>query len=500
MIGVLILVAVLLLLLNGFFVLAEFAAVKVRPSRIEELVGQGNVKARMVRHVQQRLDEYLSVCQVGITFASIGLGFTGEPVFAELLGPALERVGLEHRSHEAAIGLSYVLVSFLHILLGELVPKSIAIRKPEGSALVTAIPLRIFYFIFYVPLVLLNGTANLILRLLRLPPRAREQGHTEDELRIILGSSQSVGLMSFRRLLLLENVFDLGEVRVRDAMRPRESVKVLRPGRAWEENFRTIRDTRLSRFPLVEDAAALPLGVIHVKDLLFEGPEKMAAADLRKLARPLHTASEDAPLENLLTDLMHGRGQMAIVLDREGRWSGVITFEDVIEEIIGTVEDEFEVEPPITLRDAITPGRIVLGIRAADLPDAITQALSRVAPGELPAPSGKIIQAVLDRERAMSTYLGQGLAIPHARLESISRPALIFSRSEEGVPISGQTERAHLLFILLTPSGAPRDQVRLLARIVGMMDSEYVVNRLRAAPTPEAVVEAIRAADPIALS
>lgn len=500
MIAVLILVAILLILLNAFFVLAEFAAVKVRPSRIEELAGQGHPNAKIVRHVQQHLDEYLSVCQVGITFSSIGLGFTGEPVFAALLEPLLQHVGMQDQAHKVAIGISYVLVSFLHILLGELVPKSIAIRKSEGSALWTAIPLRFFYFLFYLPLIILNSSANLILRILGIPPKTKEAGHTEDELRIILGSSQNVGLMSFRRLLLLENIFDLGDLKVRDAMVHREGVKVLRYGASWEENFKIIRDTRLSRFPLVDGTSALPLGIIHVKDLLFEGPEKMAAADLKKLARPIFTALEERPLENLMADLQHHRGQMAIVVSKEGKWTGAISFEDVIEEVVGKVEDEFESEPPIFISDAMSVGRIVLGIQASGLPEAIATALSKVPASELPVPSDRIVKGVVEREKAMSTYLGQGLAIPHTRLEGIPKPLLIFARSEEGVPIPGHTERAHLLFILVTPSGAPRDQVRLLARIVGLMDSDYVAERLRAAEAPEVVLETIRAADPIALS
>jgi len=195
--------AVLLLLLNAFFVLAEFAAVKTRTSRVRQLAAEGIARAKVVEHVQAHLDEYLSVCQVGITFASIGLGFVGEPAFATLLKKAL---GLHTAAaHTVAVSAAYVLVSALHIVLGELLPKSLAIRKPEGSALLTAGPLRFFHRLFWVPLVVLNGTTIGILKLFGVSRRVEESEHSEEELRIILADTQETGVLSFERLLLLEN-------------------------------------------------------------------------------------------------------------------------------------------------------------------------------------------------------------------------------------------------------------------------------------------------------
>jgi tellurite resistance protein TerC len=223
----------------------------------------------------------------------------------------------------------------------------------------------------------------------------------------------------------------------------------------------------------------------------------MATADLKKLARPYLTVVEDMPLENLLGDFQRQRGHLAVVKNAEGKWAGVISLEDIIEEIIGTIEDEFEAEPRIFMADALTPGRVVLGIDASSLEEAIGQVFGRVAATELPLPVDRIVKAVLERERAMSTYLGNGLAIPHARLEAIDKPVLLFARSDAGIPIKGREDKAHFLFILLTPSGSPRVQVRVLARICGLIDSEYVVERLRKAETHAAVVEAIRAAEPM---
>lgn len=501
MIVILLLCVVVLLLLNAFFVLAEFASVKVRPSRVEELIEDGDPRAPMVRHVLQHIDEYLSVCQLGITFASIGLGFAGKPAFATMALPLVQWAGAAapQVAQAAAITIAYFLVAFLHILLGELVPKAVAIRHPSGSALQVARALAFFRVIFFVPLKILNGCQNLILRMMGCSVQVRDDTHSEDELRIILERSQTTGLMPFRRLLLLENVFDIGEVKVRNAMRPRRDAHVLRLGASWEENFRTIAQSRLSRFPLVDGDTGKPIGIIHIKDLFLIGPEKMATADLRALARPIITTTEETPLENFWAELQHRRRHMAIVLNQEGQWTGVITMEDVIEEIVGAIEDEFAMEQPMFLADLLNQRRIALNVRAATPREAITQIIASSPASELPAPAEKILKLVLEREQAMSTYLGDGLATPHARLEGLAAPVLLFGRSDPGVPVGGKGEKAHLFFILLTPAENPRVQVRLLGRIAGLMSSEYVVERLREASTPQAVLEIIRAGDPIAL-
>lgn len=487
------LIAAALLLLNAFFVLAEFAAVKMRGTRVEELTRAGVPQAKLVGHVQSRLDEYLSVCQVGITFASIGLGFVGEPAFAALIMKAAG--ASEAVSHGLAVGIAYVLVSFLHILLGELVPKSLAIRRAERAALLTARPLTIFRILFYPPLILLNGSANLILRLFGIPPAGREKGHTEEELRILLGRSQSSGTISFRRLLLMENVFDLGDLFVRDAMRSRSAARVLRASASWEENLAVLRESRFSRYPLMEEGDERPVGIVHVKDLLYTGP-----GDLRKLARPYATAREDSPLEVLLADLQRRRSHMVIVVDGAGGWTGIVTFEDIIEEIIGTIEDEFEVDPPLFIADTLTPGRIVLGVEAPSLPEAVRAALAAVPDADLPLPRERIVEAVIERELKMTTYLGRGIAIPHARFDGIERPVMVIARSSRGIPLDHGEERARLLFILMTPVKVPRAQARLLARIGGLMDSEYVVERLMQVATPQEFLDTVRTGDPVALS
>ncbi len=486
------------LALNAFFVLAEFAAVKVRATRVEELAETGNRRARLLQLVLPKLDEYLSVCQVGITFASIGLGFVGEPAVAGLLLPLFARLGSwsETVAHSIAVIVAYLGVSFLHILLGELVPKSIAIRRAEDAALWTAPLLRVARILFYLPLVLLNGSANAILRLIGLR-YAEESEHTEEELRILLGRSQETGLLSFRQLLFIENVFDFGGLRARDVMRPREEVRVLRTGASWAENWRTIRESRFSRFPLLDADPDRPIGVIHVKDLLYRGTEAIDAAVLRSIVRPHLTAQPDDAVEGLLTQLQRRRPQVVLVHDAKGVWGGFLTFEDVIEEIVGSIEDEFEREPRAFLSDSMSVDRIVLDVEAPSVRDAIRRAIERLEPGTLPIPAPRVLSLLLAREEALSTYVGRGLCLPHARIEGLERPVVVFVRCRGGVPVDRGGERADLLFVLLTPIGLPRVHSRLLSRIAQLFDSEYVVERLRSAGKPEEILETIRAGEPV---
>lgn len=491
------LIAVLLLGLNGFFVLAEFAAVKMRPSRVEELIDDGVRGAKGVKHIHDHLDEYLSVCQLGITFASIGLGFVAEPAIVRLLEPIIEALGIAKHgtasafsSHGIAFTISYLLVSFLHILLGELVPKSAAIRMTDRASIWTAVPLRVFRILFYIPLKMLNASANLVLRAMGMGNFKNHEVHSEDELRILLNQSQTQGMMSFRRLLFLENVFDLGELRVKDAMRPRSQVRCLSTQESWEDILQTLRKYRFSRYPLLDADSQDPVGIVHFKDLLLDGSEN---PDLRRLQRPIITISENALLESLLAEMQKKRIHAALVRDSVGRWTGFLTLEDAIEEIIGTIRDEFEDEETIHLGDALQEDRVQLNIEAPNTVEAIRKTLDRMKPGSLPVSKEIIVKAIEERERIVETYLGNGLGMPHARVAGLSKPLVFVLRSKGGIAYRGTTERAHLLMVLLSPAGQPRVHQRLQAIIATIMDeSEYIPERLQSASSEAEVLEILR--------
>jgi CBS domain containing-hemolysin-like protein len=489
--------AVLLVILNGFFVLAEFAAVKMRPSRVRELMDDGTRGSVAANHVQEHLDEYLSVCQVGITFTSIGLGFVAEPAVVTLIEPVLNYTGLFPAadkvswitSHTVAFALSYMLVSYAHILVGELIPKSMAIRLTDKMSLLTAPPLRFFRTLFVLPLWFLNGSAAICLRFMGLGSSTHHDTHSEDELRILLNQSQSSGMMTFRRLLFLENVFDLGELLVRDAMRPKSQVRCMNTEDSWDENMQVARRYRFSRYPVL-DGATIPIGIVHLKDMLLMGDEN---TELKSLLRPVIIVEETTLLELLLAEMQKKRIHAALVKDSRGTWTGYLTLEDVIEEIVGTIRDEFEDEEPVHLGDALLEDRIHLDIEADSTIEAVRKALVRMKPESLPIPRDEVVRAVEERERLIETYLGRHLGMPHARLQGLQRAIVLVIRSEKGIPYRGTSERAHLLFVLLTPTGQPRVHQRLQAVIATLLDeSEFIPERLRTAQTAAEVLDILK--------
>ncbi len=490
-------VGIALLGVNFFFVLAEFALVRLRASRVAELHEAGDPRAEMVQKIQANLDEYLSVVQVGITGATLGIGLIIEDGIAgpiqKLIGASTPLMGF--LSH----ALGFFVATFLVIVTSELLPKSLAIRYAEPAALFCARPMLWCHRVFFPLLWLLTRSAQLLLRVMRLTKATEEEPHSEDELRIILDRSQSRGLLSFRRLLFLENVFDLGELRVKDAMRSRGAVRFLNLGLHWSDHVQFMRTWRFSRYPLFGDDPEKPLGIIHVKDLLF-AMDGEADPDLPALARPYLSTTGTVPLEQLLSEMQRRRIHVAIVFGAEGKWTGLISMEDIIEEIIGTITDEFESEEIVQLAEVCNPRRVVLEVDGSGMIPGIRRMLAAVPAGELPQGHEAIANAVIERERLAATYLGRGIAMPHARLTGLARPVLIFGRSTKGIPMEASAERAHLIFLLLTPAGQPRVHQRLQARIVSMLEnSEFVTDRLQEATTAEEIYDVIRTGEQAAL-
>jgi len=485
---------VVLVGLNAFFVFTEFAIVRVRPSRVTELVAQGVRGSSTLALVQRNLDEHLGVCQVGITLASVALGIVGERA-AEILAGG----GHHWARYLIAIAISYLVVTGSHVVVGEMLPKTIAIRMADRVALRCVGPLRLFRMAFFPLLWLFTSLALAVSRLVGLPRSTDDERHTEEELRIILDHFQERGHISFRRLLFMENVFDFGLLRVKSVMRPRDEVHVLHAGAPWAENMEIMRGGHFTRYPLVGRDPDRPIGFIHVKDLVYR--EDGAEPDLEQLARPLLAATEDATLESLLGDMQRKRVHAALVVGAPGAtWTGFVTLEDVIEEIVGTIRDEFEQDVPARLADALAVERIQLDIEANSPVDAVRQALSRIPRDKLPFPGEWISLAVEERERTAGTYMGDGIAIPHARLLGLRAPYVLILRSLKGIPCAGTEERAHLLFVILTPAGEPRVHQTLLQTVAMLLqESHYVNERLRTAATAEEILEVVRAGEQASL-
>jgi CBS domain containing-hemolysin-like protein len=299
----------------------------------------------MIRH----LDAYLSATQLGITLASLGLGWIGNPAFAWILGPILERIpGVTPAMiHSVSLTAAFLLITILHIVLGELAPKSLAIRKPEATSLWVAIPLYAFYKITYPAIWLLNHSANAFLRIFGIEPLSEsELGHTEEELRLLLASAHASELSKQKRELL-DNIFELSRRTARQIMVPRRDVVYLSTDRPLEENLRIARESGHTRFPLCEGDLDRVIGLIHIKDLFrAEAPPE----SLVEIKREIPFVPESLILDRLLRRLRAERHHLAAVLDEYGGVSGIVTLENVIEEIVGQIQDEFDLleKPELT--------------------------------------------------------------------------------------------------------------------------------------------------------
>jgi tellurite resistance protein TerC len=315
------------------------------------------------------------------------------------------------------------------------------------------------------------------------------------DLKQIFGRAAQLGLIPFRHLLVIENMMDHADKPVREVMRPRSSVAVIRLNSPWKENARLLRETRFSRYPIVEADGARPLGILHVMDLaLAETRQEPDAAQLKELARSGLALREDLSLTETAVQFRRHSNEMGIILDPGGEWTGIVTLEDLFEEIFGEIEDESSIaraETPMLIGDALSPGRIVLNLQARSMPEAIENIIGAIPKQELPIESQTMLRALMQRAPRVPTYLEEGVAVPHARLEGLDQPMLVFARSEEGVELDAN-QHAQLFFLALCPMETPNLEVRLLASITRLIDSEFVLHRLREAQTPEEVIETIR--------
>jgi CBS domain containing-hemolysin-like protein len=338
-------VVILLVLLNGFFVAAEFAIVKVRSTQIEPLVRSGSGRAEVAKHVISHLDTYLSACQLGITMTSLALGWVGEPFIARLLAPLLTLVGITQPGVVATIsfGVGFGIITFLHIVLGELAPKSVAIQRAQQTTLAVSGPLHLFYVIFRPFIALLNASANFFLRLAGFPPATQtEMSHSEEELRLLLSSGQSISSTSKSILL---RAMELRKRTVREVMVPRTDIVFLNTERTIEENLATAVENQFTRYPLCEGNLDNVLGMIHIKDLVKVKGTAESGSQLLDIRREILFVPETMPLERILTMFLGKRLLMAIAVDEYGGTAGLVTLENVLEELVGEIRDEFDTEP-----------------------------------------------------------------------------------------------------------------------------------------------------------
>ena len=342
-----ILFIMLLVLGNGFFVAAEFAIVKVRSSQITHRVKTGHRRAALAQSILDHLDSYLSATQLGITFTSLALGWAGEPILAVLIAPSLSAFGIgDPRLVQAvSFSVSFGILTFLHIVIGELAPKSLAIRYPESTTFFVSIPLQLFYRVFKPLIWMLNGTANLFLRSLGIPPAStRELLHSPEELEIIVREGAESGIIDETEKELITSIFDFSETLAKEIMVPRPDMVAISHTIERERLIRIVTEEGYSRMPVYRETVDNIIGIIHTKDLLSL-VEHRGLIVLEDIIRPAYFVPGTTSISALLRELQKRKTTMAIVVDEFGGTLGLVTMEDILEEIVGEIHDEYDEVP-----------------------------------------------------------------------------------------------------------------------------------------------------------
>ncbi len=346
-----------LVFMNGFFVAAEFALVGARHTRIAQLAESGHTGARVAQKAIDHLDNYIAATQLGITLASLALGWIGEPAFAHLLEPVLDLVlpakTVETVGHTIVIGVGFALVTMLHIVLGELAPKSIALQRPEATALIVSRPVTLFAHVFRPVIYVMNRVGNAVVRLLGFEPASgHERVHSAEELGMLVRSAHEAGLLEDREELLLQRVFDFSDIHIREVMQPRVEVEAIPIDIPLAQLLERVATGPYSRYPIFKDSIDKVVGILHTKDLLdliVHNPDILdnrdAPLDVTPVLRtPLYFPAM-ASVDKVLEQMQRSQTHVTIVIDEFGGMAGIATMEDILEELVGEVQDEFDVEP-----------------------------------------------------------------------------------------------------------------------------------------------------------
>lgn len=346
-----IILTLFLVFANGFFVAAEFAIVKVRSSQIA--LEKASISKKLTLHIVDHLDGYLAATQLGITLASLGLGWVGEDVVSKLILNAMHSMGFELSptvAHSIAVPIAFALLTVMHIVFGELAPKTLAIRFPTTTSLRVSIALQVFYYVFRPFIWLLNGTANLILRLFGIQPMSEQDIHSEDELRLIIAESEEGGAIEPSERELIQNVFDFDDRVVRQVMVPRVKISGIKAEVTVREAMDIVLKEGYSRYPLYDVSLDEIIGVVFAKDIIrayVTNEQGSKTQTLRDVMRTVQYVPETMPIDSLLREFQKNKNQMAVVVSEFGGTIGLVTLEDILEELVGDIQDEHDHEVQI---------------------------------------------------------------------------------------------------------------------------------------------------------
>ena len=500
---ILILIAVLVSI-NAMFVLLEFGLMRSRPARIEIMARKGNPRAIAVQEVLGRLDEHLAAMQVCLAVVSLALGAVGEPAVVRGLNSHFARwIGWLPPSSVRVVsfGIAVAALACVQMILGELVPRAVAIHYAEKIALAGARPLKALAASLRWPIRLTTASSRAILRLLGLKSSSEaDHSVSVEEMRVLLGETQDRGAMPLERLILLENVFDFASAKVAEAMKTREKIAFLSLSRTWAENLAVIRSKRFTRYPLCEkEDVDTAIGYVHLKDLILR--EESGEPDLKRLRRDLFEISDAEPLEKLVKTLPDKGVHMALVRDGLNRVAGLLTLEDIIEELIGEVRDEFGRSRGWADGELFKHAVVEANLPAGDRRSAISYLIARLKTARPELDGKAALDAVWERELKFASAVGRGVIVPHARLAGLTEPVIAVGRYPKAAAFPTPDGVAvRLVFLILTPVESPTVQLKILQRIASLVMNENLRRKLVRAKTDESLLEILRTADTLLAS
>lgn len=347
------LLALLLVLLNGFFVAAEFSIVKVRYSQIQLKAAEGNSMAKQAEHIIKHLDEYLSATQLGITLASLALGWVGESALHHIIANVFDSLSInlsESSITSVSLVISFILITIMHIVFGELIPKSIAIRKSEATTMATAVPLRVFYTVFKPFIWLMNSMSNSFLRIVKIHPASEQEIHSTEELQLLVKQSADSGEIEEENYEIIKNAFDFTDHSAKQIMVPRQNITSIDFEEDITEIINKIMDSGYSRIPVYEDSIDNIVGILYTKEIIREFVKRKGELnheDLKELMRDAFFVVGSKKISDLLKIFQQKKQHLAIVIDEFGGTEGIITLEDILEELVGEIQDEEDDEEKV---------------------------------------------------------------------------------------------------------------------------------------------------------
>lgn len=373
------LITFLLVFFNGFFVAAEFAIVKVRASQLEMKVQSGNRIAILARHIISRLDRYLAATQLGITLASLGLGWIGEPVVSKIIINVMSLTGIEidpQLAHAIALPVAFVIITVLHIIFGELAPKSIAIQHSQRAVLLIAMPLQFFFFIFRPFIYLLNGTANLLLKAIGISTVQGQEVHSSDELKYLVQQGKESGEIEQADYDIIKNAFEFSERAAKQIMIPRTQVVAIDVNDFHERMLEGLIEENYSRIPCYADSLDNIVGVVYLKDILIR-LRKNEPVKISSIMRSVLIVPETKRIAQLLKEFQSKHQQIAVVIDEYGGTQGIVTMEDILEELVGEIQDEYDNEIPFVEKKGEKSYTVLASASLDDINELLPHPLTR---------------------------------------------------------------------------------------------------------------------------